>query len=185
MPLRQFRARGSAANLLALWSMASACSTDCGSAVSPRRSAASSVASTSAAMPQNPSRPSTNSRTATSFAALRTVGAAPPAASARRAIASAGKRSRSGSSKVSVATRGEIEPRRGRAHAHRPGQAVGDRNAHVRRAELRDHRAVAKFHEAVNDGLRMDDDVEFVRLAARTGDAPRSVRGLCSSASRN
>ena len=38
-----------------------------------------------------------------------------------------------------------------------------NRDSHVRRTELGDHRAVAKFDEAMNDGLWMDENVEFVR----------------------
>ena len=57
MTLRLFRARGHAANDLAIWSTASASSISWGSAVAFRRSAASSVASTSAAMPPKPIRP--------------------------------------------------------------------------------------------------------------------------------
>ena len=162
MPLRQFRARGRRLTFSHYGQCPSASSTDCGSAISPRRSAASSVASTRAGMPGNPSRRATNSRTAISFAALRMVGAAPPAASARRAIASAGKRHRVGLLEGQRRHAGEIEPRRRRRHARRPGQAMGDRDAHVRRAELRDHRPVAEFDQAMDHRLRVDDDVELV-----------------------
>ena len=103
---------------------------------------------------------STNSRTAISFAALRTVGAPLPAASARRASANAGKRIGSGSSKVERRDAGQIEPRRRRLHAHRPGQTMRDRNTHIGRAKLGDHRAVAELDQPMHDRLRMNDHVE-------------------------
>ena len=56
-----------------------------------------------------------------------------------------------------------------------------DRRAHVRRGHAGDQRAVGESDEAVDDRLRMDDDVEPVRRAGRTGNAPRSVRAPCSS----
>src|SRR5258705_10130305 len=95
----------SRANNLVLWSTNSASSTLCGSAVQLRDTAASSVASTRADIPAKFSRRARNSATATSLEALSTVGAAPPSSSARRASARAGKRARSGSSKVKVAAR--------------------------------------------------------------------------------
>ena len=75
--------------------------------------------------------------------------------------------------------------RAGPVNAVRPGQAMRDRHAHVRGAELRDHRSVAKFDQAVHDRLRMHQHVDLIRTAARTNDAPRSVRDPCSSWSRN
>src|SRR5215470_17833037 len=72
-------------------------------------------------MPQNPSRPAINSPTATSLAALSTVGAEPPAASAARASPSAGKRVRSGSSKLKLAA--PARSSRGAGVAIRTGQA--------------------------------------------------------------
>ena len=101
--------------------------------------------------------------TAISLAALRTVGAAPPAASARRASASAGKRIEIGLFEGQRRDAGEIEPRRRRPHAHRPGQAMRDRNAHVRRAKLGDDRAVAELDQAVDDRLRVNDHIERLR----------------------
>ena len=66
----------------------------------------------------------------------------------------------------------EVEARRAR-HARRPGEAVRDRHPHVRRTELGDQRAVAILDDAVNDRLRMDDDVDLVGRQSRTDDAPR------------
>ena len=43
------------------------------------------------------------------------------------------------------------------------GQAICNRDAHVRRTELRNHRAVAEFDQTVDNRLRMDDDVELFR----------------------
>ena len=68
--------------------------------------------------------------------------------------------------------------RRGKGIARRPSmsQGVGDRNLHVRKREARGHGAVAPLHEAVNDGLRMDQHVE------RSG--PRPKRWCASMSSR-
>ena len=107
----------------------------------------SSVASTSAAMAGKAICPAINSLTATSSAALSTVGAAPPVSIARRAKSSAGKRSRSGASKVSCLQGRQVKPCRRAIDAPRPGQAMRDRNSHVGGSELRHHRAVAKFHQ--------------------------------------
>ena len=186
MPLRQFRARGRAPTFLQ-YGQRRAASIDIlrfrhgiAGARRPRASPRPGPA-----MPPKPIRPPTNSATATSLAALSTVGAAPPASSARRASASAGKRSGSGSSKVSVPISARSSRGAGAVDALRPGQAMRDRDPHVGRAELRDHRAVAELDQAVDDRLRMHQHVELRRAQARTGDAPRSVRGPCSSWSRN
>ncbi len=55
----------------------------------------------------------------------------------------------------------KVEPLGGRMHALGPSEAVGDRCAHVRAAQLREHRAVGQRDEAMHDGLRMDQDVEL------------------------
>ena len=39
-------------------------------------------------------------------------------------------------------------------------QRILDRNAHVRRPQLRQHGAVAKFHQRVDDALRMDQHID-------------------------
>ena len=54
----------------------------------------------------------------------------------------------------------QVEPRGRRLHAIGPGEAVGDRRAHVRAAHLRQHRAVAIIDKAVHDGLRVDQHIE-------------------------
>ena len=63
----------------------------------------------------------------------------------------------------------EVEPRHRGRHALRPGQRMGDRRAHVRRAELGQHRAVRILHQAVDDRLRVDQHLDPVFAAARTG----------------
>ena len=55
----------------------------------------------------------------------------------------------------------EIEPLRRPIDPFRPGQTVGDRDAHVGAAELRNERAVAEFDQPVHDRLRMDQDVDL------------------------
>ena len=64
---------------------------------------------------------------------------------------------------MSVRKAREIEPRRGRAHAHRPRQTMRDRDPHVRRSELRNHGTVTVFHQAVDDRLRVHHHIERVR----------------------
>ena len=61
---------------------------------------------------------------------------------------------------------GKIKSRCGSAHACRPSQTMGNRNPHVRRAELGDHRAVAEFYQAVHNRLRVNDHVELVDCQA-------------------
>ncbi len=163
MPLRQFRARGRSPPFshYGQWRWPDrpiAAPPWCRSA--PRHS---SVASTRAGMPANPSRPATNWATAISFAALSTVGAAPPAASAWRAMRERREAHGIGLLEGQRRDASKIQPLRRGANALGIGQAMGDRDAHIRRAELRDHRAVAKFHQPMDDRLRMYDDIEFVR----------------------
>src|SRR6516165_10654772 len=112
-------------------------------------------------MPPNVSLRARNSATATSFAALSAVGAAPPASRARLATRRAGNRVGSGSSKVKVAVFARSS--RGAGPASRPGQAIGNRYAHVRTPELRNHRAVAVLDQAVHNRLGMDQDIDLLR----------------------
>src|SRR5262245_51926663 len=57
----------------------------------------------------------------------------------------------------------EIQPLGGARNAARPSQAMGDRDAHVGTAELGDERAVAEFDEAMNNRLRVDEDIDLAR----------------------
>ena len=41
---------------------------------------------------------------------------------------------------------GQIEPRRGRAHARRPRQTMRDGDTHIRGTELGNDRSIAEFH---------------------------------------
>ena len=133
-----------------------------GSAISPRAGRLPASPRPAPGCRLKPMRPAMNSPTAISSAALSTVGAAPPVCHDARAPAPVpGKRSKSGASKVSWPMRGEIEPRRRTVDALRPGQAMRDRNAHVGRAELRDHRAVAEFDQAMHHRLRMHQHVDL------------------------
>ena len=56
-----------------------------------------------------------------------------------------------------------VQPSRRPAHALRVEQGVLDRQPHVRRRQLRQHRAVLEFHERVNDRFGMDNDVDALR----------------------
>src|SRR5690606_7139489 len=113
---RYFRA-ASAASSLALRSTSSTSSI----AVGAGRSHAASTAPTTEAISRKPIRLSRKDATATSFAALRMAGRAPPATSASRARPSAGKRVASGASKSSRPS----STRSSRAHgvSMRSGQA--------------------------------------------------------------
>ena len=57
----------------------------------------------------------------------------------------------------------EVEPGRRSIESCRPGEAMGNGNAHVGAAELRDQRAVTELDEAVHDRLGMHKDVDFTR----------------------
>ena len=57
---------------------------------------------------------------------------------------------------------GEIEPRDGHVDALRVVQRVGDRDAHVGQAHVRERRAVAQGHERVDDRLGVHDHVDAV-----------------------
>src|SRR6185312_8541509 len=48
-------------------------------------------------------------------------------------------------------------------HPLGPGERTGDRRAHVRRAELREERAIEVLDERVDDALRVHDDIDTVR----------------------
>ena len=68
-----------------------------------------------------------------------------------------------------------VRSRRGAATARaaRVGERVGDRDAHVGQAEVREQRAVAQPHERVHDRLRVHDDLDALVRARRTASAPR------------
>ena len=140
--------------------MASACATLRGVASSPAACMLVTVRSTRRAMSPKPIRQSRNAATATSLAALRAVGAPPPARSASMAMPSAGNRSRSARSKVSRPSAARSGPANARGDAVGIGEAMGDRRAHVGRRHAGDQRAVDEGDEPVDDRLRMDDDVE-------------------------
>ena len=56
--------------------------------------------------------------------------------------------------------RGEVERRNRRRGAFRVGERVGDRHAHVRVPEMGERCTVAEAHERVDDGRRVDDDLD-------------------------
>ena len=67
--------------------------------------------------------------------------------------------------------RTQLERRHRRGGALRIGERVGDRDAHVGVAEVRDRGAVAEADEAVDDRRRVDHDLDPV-----VGDAEEEVR---------
>ena len=99
---------------------------------SPPATSALSVLSTVRAIPRNPIRRPRNCSTATSLAAFRMVGAAPPACKHALASWRQGKRCRSGFSKVNCVELREVQAARGRHHAPRPSQGMGDRASSCR-----------------------------------------------------
>ena len=114
-----------------------------------------------------------NASTAISFAAFMIVVAPPPASIAARATRRAGNFSRIRRFERERRDLGKIKPLRRPFDTVRPGQAMRDRHPHVGRRQLRDHRAVAEFDQAVNDRLRVDQHVDLHPTATQTGDAPR------------
>ncbi len=139
--------------------------------VTGRAGISSSVRSITAAMPVNGIRPSRKAATATSSAALRTVGAVPPAAPASSARRRQAKVSGSGSSKVSAPTAARSSPRHVDRHPFGVVQGVGDRHPHVGIAEVGDRRAVVQRDQRVDQRLRVDDDLDPL-----VGDAEEVVR---------
>ena len=122
----------------------------------------SSVPSITAGMPRKPRRPLRNACTATSLAALRTHGAVPPARAAREGEAQARERVEVGRLEGQRAHLGEVEHRHRHVDALGVVQRVGDRDAHVGMAQVRQRRAVAQRDERVDDRLRVHDDVDAV-----------------------
>ena len=68
----------------------------------------------------------------------------------------------------------EVQPRRAQdverfytgGEPLRPAERMGDRRAHVRVAQLRQHRAVHVFHQRMHDALRMHDHFDLRRRQA-------------------
>src|SRR6185437_15492508 len=73
---------------------------------------------------------------------------------------------RIGRLEIELGELGEVEPRARRRNAARPAERVGNRRAHVGRAELRQHRAVAVIDQAVYHRLRMHHDLDLARAEA-------------------
>ena len=111
-------------------------------------------------------RPSRNAATATSFAALSTAGAVPPAR--KRVVGEArgtGSARHPGASKSSAPSRARSSgatPASMRS-GHASACAIGVRMSGL--PELREHRAVDVLDQRMDDALRMDDDLD--RLARR------------------
>ena len=154
---------------------------------SRRRSArlCSSARSTVPAISAKPMRRPRKAATATSLAALRTIGAAPPASSASRASRKAGKRPTSGFSKSSRRDLGQVEALGRRRHplAARPGHkrsGCACRASRAGRSPSRRHiRPANGSPTAGGRGCRS------ARPATRTDDGPRSAPAPCSSSSPN
>ena len=98
--------------------------------------------------------------TATSFAAFSTHGAVPPTSAASRASRRHGKASTSGASNVSCPSSTRSRWRHGHVDALGMVKRVGDRDAHVGIAQVRERRAVVQVHDRVDDRLRMHDHVD-------------------------
>ena len=115
-------------------------------------------------------RPARNAATASSFAAFRMHGLGPPASPRGRASARQGKVSRSGGSKSSAERAVEVEARRGARGAlgigrGRTGSGCACRGGRRGRAGRRRGSSTS----AVDDRLRVDDDLDAVVAAGRTG----------------
>ena len=132
----------------------------CATGLTPACSYSSIARHINSVIPGNDNRPSRNAATATSLAALRTIGRPGSPPSARKASDSAGKRSVSGALELERAARSQIERRERSAPSLGIGKRVLDGKAHVRDAELREQRAVDELDHRVHDRLRVHDDVD-------------------------
>ena len=88
----------------------------------------------------------------------------PAPRSASQASCRPGKRRASAGSKLSAASVAKSSRAAPDSMRSRIRQAVGDRHAHVGRAELRQHRAVAADDHRMDDALRMDHDADLLGL---------------------
>ena len=176
MPLRQFRARARGPAICELWSMESASSTIGGLAHQP-----ASLRRLQRRLDQrrNAGKADAAGRgiraTAISFAALSTVGAPPPASSARRASPSAGKRSRSGFSNVE---RADLAPGRAAAPARRCAPATrGNARSGCACRASRAARSPSRRGTRPGHGRSIADAParRSRPAAAQTDDAPRSA----------
>ena len=133
-------------------------------------------------MSRKPIRPARKAATATSLAALSTAGAAPPARKARRASAERREALAGRAPRSRAADRGEVQPRRGPAHAARASPRRR-RSACACRAGP----AGPASSRRVNSTRLCTIDCGWTRTSirvlgrCRTGSAPRSSRGPCSS----
>ena len=141
----------------------------------------SSVASTTRGMSRKPMLRPRNASTAISFAALRMVGASPPARKQSGANLRHGNRAESGVSKGQLPHGRKIQTPRRRGNPPRPCQRMCDRRAHVGRGQMGQRGTILIGHQAMHNGLRMNDHAKAFSAGARIGNAPRSVRGPCSS----
>ena len=91
----------------------------------------------------NPTRPSRNAATASSLAAFSSAAAVPPRSHRSPAPASGrGNGASSGAAKSSLASLNYIKFSHPGANALGPAQAVGNRGAHIRVAQLGQYRTV-------------------------------------------
>ena len=127
------------------------------------RHSPTSVSAITRAISRNPIRRFRKAWTATSFAALRIVGARPPVRKQSCARPRQGNLSKSALFKRQLPDAREIEPERRRRDALRPRERIGDRRSHIRRGKMGKCRAVGISNEAMHDRLRMHDDAELLR----------------------
>ena len=134
------------------------------------------------AMSRKPSAPARKRPTAASLAALSTAPQVPPRRATSYPNCRAGNVSRSGCSKCQRRQLAPVQPPRRPRHPLRIRQGVLDRQPHVRRRKLGQHRAVRELDERMNDRFGMDDRPRSARRAGRTASGPRSLPAPCSSA---
>ena len=143
----------------------------------------SSVASITSAIARNGIRPARNAWTAISFAAFRMHGAVPPASAALRASARHGNVASSTGSKLSVPSVARSSGRTPVSAALAAAQRVADRDPHVGRPEVREHRAVGERDHDRGSSTGGARRRRCARRARRRGGGPPSPPGPCSSAS--
>jgi hypothetical protein len=120
---------------------------------------ASLARATSSGISQKPIFSCKNRDTAASLAPFKIAQAVPPSSAPPLARRRHGKCLRVRRSEGQRRAGQQIQRRRGFSPRAGISQGVADGQAHIRRSQLRQHRAVPKLHQGVNDALAVDHHV--------------------------
>ena len=129
-------------------------------------------------MSRKASSPARKRPTAASLAALSTAPQVPPRRATSYPNCRAGKRLVVGLLEVPGRQLAPVEPPRRARHALRIGQGVLDRQPHVRRRQLGQHRAVHELDERVDDRFGVDDDLDLLGRQAEQPAGLDHLQGL-------